>query len=70
MGKRFCRVCANERSRESHRARSSFNRGDHKTECVRGHPWIEENIYVKPSTGHRSCRACHREDEARKRTAT
>lgn len=26
--------------------------------CRRGHPWIASNIYIRPDTGHRVCRAC------------
>jgi hypothetical protein len=29
-----------------------------KTECVRGHPFTEENTIVRPS-GRRRCRRCH-----------
>jgi hypothetical protein len=30
-----------------------------KTHCPRGHEYTEGNTYIKPSTGHRSCKACH-----------
>ena len=30
-----------------------------KTECINGHPYNDQNTYVKPS-GHRDCRACIR----------
>ncbi len=62
-GKRRCRTCSNERSKGYGRAKSTFNRGDHKTECKYGHPWVPENIYTKPSTGHRACRTCQREQQ-------
>lgn len=55
-GKRRCRAC----NREWGRKRSTFNRGDHKTECKHGHPWIDENIRVK-GNGHRECLVCARE---------
>lgn len=32
--------------------------------CPQGHPYDQENTYVHPVTGHRSCRACHRMREA------
>lgn len=32
-----------------------------KVECPKGHPYDEENTYRNPNTGHRLCRACHRE---------
>lgn len=38
-----------------------------KTHCPQGHPYNEANTYRLPSTGHRSCRVCHREREAAKR---
>lgn len=28
--------------------------------CRRGHPWVVSNIYIRPDTGHRVCRACTR----------
>ncbi|MFR9675862.1 HNH endonuclease [Streptomyces sp. TR02-1] len=35
-----------------------------KTHCPAGHPYTGENLYVRPSTGARRCRTCHREREA------
>lgn len=33
-----------------------------RTHCDRGiHSWTDDNIYVQPSTGGRTCRACQRE---------
>ena len=29
--------------------------------CVRGHPLDEENLYLRPNSGWRKCRACDRE---------
>lgn len=38
------------------------------TECRQGHPWTEENTYhAKGKDGGRRCRACHREQERRRR---
>lgn len=31
-----------------------------KTHCAQGHEYTEENTYIKPRTGHRDCRTCHR----------
>lgn len=31
-----------------------------KTHCVNGHALSGPNVYVNPTSGHRSCRACHR----------
>lgn len=36
------------------------NRGVLKTYCAQGHPWVEENIYVKKDGG-RCCHVCLRE---------
>lgn len=30
------------------------------TSCRRGHPLTDENVYVTPSTGARTCRVCKR----------
>jgi len=44
-----------------------------KVTCIHGHPFTEENTWVNPRNGHRSCRACWRERtrayKARKRAA-
>lgn len=31
-----------------------------KVTCVNGHALSGANVYVNPTTGHRSCRSCHR----------
>lgn len=37
-----------------------------KTHCPQGHPYSEENTYIRPGTTHRKCRQCSRErDRAR-----
>ncbi len=64
-GRPRCRRCTNDRERERRRARSTFHRGEHKTRCKYGHPWIPENIYVKPKTGHKECLLCIRDRTAR-----
>lgn len=33
-----------------------------KTHCPHGHEYTAENTYIKPRTGHRNCRACHRRE--------
>lgn len=40
-----------------------------KTECAQGHQYTTENTYIKPRTGHRECRQCHRDqvNEANRR---
>ncbi|WP_112595832.1 NUMOD4 motif-containing HNH endonuclease [Mycobacteroides abscessus] len=43
-----------------------------KTHCAKGHEYTPENTYVKPQTGHRDCRTCHRKqvsDYARRKRA-
>jgi hypothetical protein len=67
-GRPRCRRCAYERDNLASRAKSSFHRGEHKTHCKYGHLWIPENIYTKPSTGHRECRLCIKDRTARLRS--
>lgn len=40
-------------------------RNARKTHCDRGHPFSEENTYIRPSTGHRGCRTCRRAADRR-----
>jgi hypothetical protein len=63
-GKRRCRTCANERDKQYSRAKSTFHRGEHKTHCKYGHPWVPENIYTR-KTGYRECRLCIKDRTAR-----
>ena len=37
------------------------------TSCVNGHAFTQENTYVRPKTGHRSCRECARQYQSRLR---
>lgn len=37
-----------------------------KRRCRRGHDLAGENIYRRPSTGHRECRECHRINDAKR----
>lgn len=34
-------------------------------QCRKGHPYTEENTYIIPSTGRRTCRRCQRISNAR-----
>lgn len=36
-----------------------------KTHCPQGHEYTKENTYIKPRTGHRNCRICHRQEAKR-----
>ena len=51
--------------------RESVAQGTHAktriTHCPQGHAYDAANTYVKPSTGHRKCRACDRDRKARQR---
>lgn len=35
-----------------------------RTHCVNGHPFDQENTYIRPDTGTRQCKACGRERRA------
>jgi hypothetical protein len=38
-----------------------------KTHCIHGHPFDEENTYIAPGNGMRTCRTCKREDNRRRK---
>lgn len=40
-----------------------------KTHCPRGHEYAGENLYSRPGTAHRGCRACRREAAQRYRSS-
>lgn len=40
-----------------------------KTECPAGHPYTDENTYVRPGTAQRTCRTCARERDRGRRDA-
>lgn len=40
--------------------RHGTHRQASQTHCVNGHEFTPENTYIRPGTGHRTCRACHR----------
>jgi hypothetical protein len=42
-------------------------KGQLKTHCAQGHPWVPENIYVRPDTGRQMCRVCYQERNRRRR---
>lgn len=46
--------------------RSSITNGG-KASCRNGHPYDEENTYLRPDTGHRMCRTCRAERNAKRR---
>lgn len=51
------------------RGMSPIAQASRRDHCINGHPWTPENTYVYPSNGVRSCRACNREYQARRRAA-
>ena len=38
-----------------------------KTHCVHGHPFVGDNVYIRPDTGTQQCRACARIHDAKRR---
>jgi hypothetical protein len=71
----LCRVtyCVNPEHLEPVTHRENVLRGiapaaEHarKTHCPQGHPYDEANTWVSPRTGWRGCRACNRENQARR----
>lgn len=50
-------VTAAENVRRSHGNNS-------KTSCPHGHPYTDDNTYIQPSTGSRSCRTCRKHHQA------
>ena len=40
--------------------RGRDNRKFYDEECKKGHPRTEENTYINPSSGYRSCRVCEK----------
>lgn len=45
---------------ELDKVRHGTHQNARKTHCPAGHPYSDENTYVTPSTGDRTCRACAR----------
>lgn len=62
----LCRVrrCVNPSHLEPVTLQENIRRGDtgktqrSKTHCIHGHPFDGDNLYVNPSSGHRTCRKC------------
>jgi hypothetical protein len=65
------RACVNPAHLEPVTGRENIVRGRsanrEKETCPRGHVYDTENTYRNPHTGHRLCRACHRDRAARRR---
>jgi len=65
----LCRVpaCVNPEHLEPVTSAENTRRaGEAITECLRGHPYTEENTYVAPGSGRRSCRTCRKEAQQRR----
>lgn len=67
-GRRVCRACSIRRALDRYYRNKAQeppterapHRNSLKTECPAGHPYDEENTYIRPN-GSRFCRACNRE---------
>ncbi len=61
-GKRHCRQCGRDRSREFCRKKFGYTKVGNalRTHCPKGHPYSEENTYHHPG-GSRMCRTCRTE---------
>lgn len=68
----LCRVrhCVNPSHLEAVTHKENIRRGEtgkfpkpwlQKTECVNGHSYTPQNIYVRPDTGAKLCRKCRKE---------
>jgi len=71
----LCRVtmCVNPAHLEAVTLAENIRRASVRTVCKRGHPFVEDNIYVRPDTRKRQCLTCLRMrsviNNARQRTA-
>lgn len=62
------RRCVNPWHLEPVTRRVNAQRGvGSKEACVNGHPYTEENTYVRPDRGTRMCRACNNNPASRRR---
>lgn len=64
---RYCKLCAlkyRQKKQEAASALKALEPKQEKTHCLRGHPWIEENIVLKTINGkaRQTCLLCRRED--------
>ncbi len=67
-GWRQCRACRKDKEQLRRIAKGTPRPGEHnrsKTHCARGHPFDEENTYIRPGKYGRSCKECMRENNAR-----
>jgi hypothetical protein len=67
-GERFCKICQQQASRRSYEKCIGrtvdgpiLPRPELRTQCPYGHEYTEENTYLNPRTGARSCKRCRRE---------
>lgn len=70
-GKRVCIACYREQDRERKKAARAASAApklpkSERTHCPHGHELTMDNIYAAPSTGHRRCRICRNDAEARR----
>lgn len=70
-GGRYCKTCNSAQVLARYHRNKQPNRGKpgDRTECPKGHPYTPENTYIKPATGNRECRTCHRERQAARRAS-
>ena len=67
------RACANLTHLEVVTRKENVRRGKAgvnqkvKTHCPRGHAYVGENLYIRPTVGFRECRECKRERKRRSR---
>lgn len=67
-GERKCRTCEHERRRLAQGIPLDKVVGKHRTHCIHGHEWTEENTYWPPNKpGNRICRDCARDQAFRYR---
>lgn len=69
----LCRVrhCVNPSHLEPVTNAVNVRRGaEARTHCKNGHPWSEENTYVRKDTGSRQCKTCGNDRRRKKKTST
>lgn len=64
------RRCVNPEHLEAVTPLENQRRSSHthagRTQCVNGHPFVQENVYITKA-GHRACKQCNREKARRRR---